>query len=693
MAEEVIQVFKADISDYDAKFASIENKVAGVGNAATATGEKTKQAFKGVGEEADKTAQKTSALGQQFENLGKQLIAAFAVERVIAFGKSAFLAFAQAEQNAKKLQVAVGVNGGLQKDFEKLINQSKELQDVTIFSDDSIQNAQTLALQAQLTSDQVEKLIPIIADFASATGQDLNTALESVLRGLEGQGRGLKLYGINVDSAADKATNLEAIEKQLNDRFAGQAEIIGNTQLGQLKRLGNAYDEIKESIGGALSVTGTFIAEAVLASAAPEKFLELQAQKGIQKANETAKKLADIRAGVFSGIYRDKELSELEKNLQAASDLQIRFTQEGNKKAAALQLESIRAINAEITKREIELTQNVSTINDELLKRLAGKGFKEAKDELDKRAAAAKKAADENIKTAEKEAADILKAKEEAAAFIEKVDADNFKLAEDNLDKFHAEQITLIEEQNITREEKEKAFASLELEILKTRRQNYLDYGKDVGDIDLAIANKKTAAAKTEEQKKKEAFDKDNAERAAAFDKELEDTEDKEKKKRAIIEQSLALAQEAADIIFSIGQEQRDAEIELLEERQDEQSDAFDAEEEALENAHNRRLISDKDFEESFSIARSTVSAWRNDKLFSYQKMVPRLAEHFNVPTDYLLGKSDIKNKPVANIGNELSNEDFLLLQEFLSLTPEKRKFVLEIMHSLNTSGGHVTDK
>jgi len=174
--EEVVTKFVADTSDYSAKFQEIENRLKAVEGAAVNAGkglgkglgegsgilEKLKsdlksyedarnKAFdvKGISEYNKKieetqakisnltgeTKKQTSALGQQFENLGKQLIAAFAVERVIAFGKSAFLAFAQAEQNAKKLQVAVGVNGGLQKDFEKLIKQSKELQDVTIFFD------------------------------------------------------------------------------------------------------------------------------------------------------------------------------------------------------------------------------------------------------------------------------------------------------------------------------------------------------------------------------------------------------------------------------------------------------------------------------------------------------------------------------------------------------------------------------
>jgi len=178
--EEILLKYRADIGDLQAKVAAIEAQI-----------RKTETQFANF----DKTKKKAldsgpNKLESQLLSLGKTLTAAFAVERIIAFGKASVEAFAEAELNAKKLSVAVGVSGGLSKDFDRLIKQSEDLQKITVFSDDDIQKVQTMALQFGLTANQVESLTPVIADFAAATGQSLQEATSAVLRGLEGQGKG-----------------------------------------------------------------------------------------------------------------------------------------------------------------------------------------------------------------------------------------------------------------------------------------------------------------------------------------------------------------------------------------------------------------------------------------------------------------------------------------------------------------------
>lgn len=192
-------------------------------------------------------------LSQQFTGLLGTIGAAFAIERVFAFGKAAEKAFQEAEESALKLRTAVSVSGGLQQDFDTLIKQSEELQKVTIFSDEAIKDAQTAALQFGLTSNEVEKLIPIVADFAAATGQDLKTALDAVLRGIEGQNRGLKLYGVSLKEGGTRAENLSQITGQLNSKFLDQAKLIGETSVGAAKRYENALNDLQEEIGAQLA--------------------------------------------------------------------------------------------------------------------------------------------------------------------------------------------------------------------------------------------------------------------------------------------------------------------------------------------------------------------------------------------------------------------------------------------------------
>jgi hypothetical protein len=244
--EEIIAKYKLDIEDLQAKVRVIEAELLKTETAAKKAGEAGTAAVK-------KTAGEANLAEQAFNKLGAAIVAAFSVNAIINFGKASIKSFQEAELSAKKLQVAVGVSGGLQKDFDNLIKQSKELQKIGIFSDEAIQGVQTAALQFGLTAREVEKLVPIVADFASATGQDLTSAMDAVLRGIEGQERGLKKHSVTLIEGATRVENLDRISQQLSKTFDGQAKIVGETSAGAFAKLNNQMDEMQERIGERLA--------------------------------------------------------------------------------------------------------------------------------------------------------------------------------------------------------------------------------------------------------------------------------------------------------------------------------------------------------------------------------------------------------------------------------------------------------
>lgn len=83
----------------------------------------------------------------------------------------------------------------------------------------------------------------------------------------------------------------------------------------------------------------------------------------------------------------------------------------------------------------------------------------------------------------------------------------------------------------------------------------------------------------------------------------------------------------------------------------------------------------DEDFEKEFGISRSTVSAWRRGKLMSYQKYAPKIAQFFNVSSDWLSGNEQ-KNKP-SDKSESLSNKEELLLQAFRQMTDAEQEMLL----------------
>jgi hypothetical protein len=166
-------------------------------------------------------------------------------DSIVSFGTSSVKAFVEAEKNAKQLQLALKGNAVAAGD---LIKQSGELQDKGIFSDDDIQRAQTQLANFGATSTQIKELTPLITDLAAATGKDLGEATDLVVKGINGQTRGLKMLGIDYKDTGNKAENLAILTDKLT-KFQGANAAQLETVIGKTKRLENAFDDFQETVG------------------------------------------------------------------------------------------------------------------------------------------------------------------------------------------------------------------------------------------------------------------------------------------------------------------------------------------------------------------------------------------------------------------------------------------------------------
>lgn len=248
-SEEIVTKYRLDLDELKGDVKKLETEYGKVDAAAKKSADESSKAF--------------GKFGDSLKDLGKTLVAAFAVERIVAFGKASVQAYAEAEKGALKLRSAVSASGGLAKDFEALTAQAEELAGITIFDDDQIKAAQTLALQFGLNSAAVAKLIPKVADFAAATGQDLQMALQATLAGINGQVDGLKRYGLELDTSATRNERFAAVVDQLTGKFEGQAAALTNTLGGSLGQAEKAFGELQETIGAALAPAVTAAAQAV----------------------------------------------------------------------------------------------------------------------------------------------------------------------------------------------------------------------------------------------------------------------------------------------------------------------------------------------------------------------------------------------------------------------------------------------
>ena len=332
----------------------------------------------------------TEKIGKSFsESLGKATDAIsgtigglFAFDKILGFLNQSSKAFQEAELNARRLQSAVSANGGISKDFDTLIKQSADLQNNSIFSDDDIQNVQRAALQFGLTSEQVEKLTPKIVDFASATGQDLQSALDAVLKGTEGSEKALKLYGIQIDSTKGRMENLDLISQQLTKSFEGQAAVIGDTATGAVKKFDNEIGDLMENVGekyipilqtlkiGLLSFGRDLFdlfSGKLFSSDEPDVFKKYyeftnKVAKGLddKALNENLKNQANLLQGLVDQAKKLKPNSDdwkvLGKQIESSKGILKSYTDEQNKRIASTE---------KGTKAEINLTNfSIEQLNE-----------------------------------------------------------------------------------------------------------------------------------------------------------------------------------------------------------------------------------------------------------------------------------------------------------------------------------------
>lgn len=100
-------------------------------------------------------------------------------------------------------------------------------------------------------------------------------------------------------------------------------------------------------------------------------------------------------------------------------------------------------------------------------------------------------------------------------------------------------------------------------------------------------------------------------------------------------------------------------------------------------------LIKEKGIEQQglaavLGINKQTISDWKSGKSKTYLKYIQTIADYFNVSTDYLLGKTDIKNPPAETEGlifhikdDNLRAEVDELVSIYLSLDNAGRTLVL----------------
>lgn len=202
------------------------------------------------------------------KNIGPGLIIAGAFEAgkaIVNFGKEAAMAYdEQAKVDAQLKAGIISTNNAAGRSFEQLVKQANELQKVTLFTDDQIEESQSILLTFTKVKDVIfDEAIPAIADYSTKMSIDMKSATVQVGKALNDPIKGmasLSRAGVQFTEeqkevikqmvkTGDIAGAQRVILKELETQFGGSAKAAAEAGLGPFQLFSQRMGEIKESIG------------------------------------------------------------------------------------------------------------------------------------------------------------------------------------------------------------------------------------------------------------------------------------------------------------------------------------------------------------------------------------------------------------------------------------------------------------
>ena len=183
-------------------------------------------------------------------------------KQLASFASESVSAFAQAEQSAKRLEMAMSFRGNAAA-VQSITQLASELQALTGASDDYVkQLAAELAMQGK-SETQIRQIITVAADLSAVTGDDLGLSVKELTNTLSGMvgymGRSIpQLKELTEEELkAGKAIELVA------ELYAGSAEAMSGTSAVAFNRMRETLGDLMEAIGEGLAPMLTLAADAV----------------------------------------------------------------------------------------------------------------------------------------------------------------------------------------------------------------------------------------------------------------------------------------------------------------------------------------------------------------------------------------------------------------------------------------------
>lgn len=166
------------------------------------------------------------------------------------FALSSVEAFRVQEHAVASLDTALKNAGVYTSEYSNHIQKlASEIQSYSNYGDEAIIKAQAVG-QAFIGQTRItDELTKAVIDFAAANEMDLDNAFRLVGKSIGSNTNALARYGVELQKGLSDSQKMEAITKQLGERYQGQAQQMANASV-QMK---NALSDLTEAIGNQLN--------------------------------------------------------------------------------------------------------------------------------------------------------------------------------------------------------------------------------------------------------------------------------------------------------------------------------------------------------------------------------------------------------------------------------------------------------
>jgi hypothetical protein len=242
--------FYADLSKAEARMASLKGEVAKAGGS-----------FAGFGQDVDKAG---TNVGASFLKMSSAVALGTAAFHLLetggraAFGflKSTVEAATEAEDSMSRLTTAMKAQGtatpALIAGYRQM---SAEFQHTTTYSHDAIENVMGVLIQlGNVAPANMRKALEAVTNLAAGLpGKDIEQVAQAVGKALGGNTTALSKLIPEIKAAGAEAKTAEGLLRILSESgFGGQAAAAATTYAGRIKRIGNEWMDLKETLGDAI---------------------------------------------------------------------------------------------------------------------------------------------------------------------------------------------------------------------------------------------------------------------------------------------------------------------------------------------------------------------------------------------------------------------------------------------------------